>query len=97
MGPGPGWYDHRDTKMKVAYSMGAKADARKSSDLLNKSLPGPGQYTPRDAFYRTAGGRIGTERRVGPISKANYLGGLLKVMELFLSINYFRFSVHHPI
>ena len=74
MGPGPGWYDHRDTKMKVAYSMGAKADARKSSDLLNKSLPGPGQYTPRDAFYRTAGGRIGTERRVGPISKANYLG-----------------------
>ena len=73
LGPGPGWYEHRDTKMKIAYTMGGKSESKKSTDMMNRTLPGPGQYTPRDAFYRSTGGKIGSEKRVGPVSRT-FLG-----------------------
>ncbi len=42
LGPGPGWYESKDTKMKVAYSMGGKPESKSGKDILNRTLPGPG-------------------------------------------------------
>lgn len=73
MGPGPGWYEHRDTKTNISYTMGSKKDLRTSGDNLNLTLPGPGQYTPRDSFYKPSGGRIGTERRLESGSRSQLI------------------------
>ncbi len=63
LGPGPGWYEHKDTKSKISYTMGSKKELQRAGEAMNLTLPGPGSYTPRDTFYHATGGRIGTERR----------------------------------
>ena len=73
LGPGPGSYEFKETKMKIAYTMGSKKELQRAGEAMNMTLPGPGSYTPRDSFYHPTGGRIGTERRIESGSRSNLL------------------------
>lgn len=54
--------------------MGLKVDSIKKADMMNKTMPGPGQYSPRAGFFSKCMGKIGTDSRRGAESKSNYLG-----------------------
>lgn len=54
--------------------MGLKVDLSKKTDVMSKTMPGPGQYSPRSIFYSTCMGKIGTDQRKEAASKSNYLG-----------------------